>query len=69
MLNTLLGRFKKFISNNDIIANIQAYDSIIPGWLNGWLITMPESCIGFTDFVLSNKWLIEFSNLFSPNNL
>ena len=52
---------KTFISNKNIKPNIfriQAYDSIICGYF----------CIGFTDFMLAGKTLIDFTNLFSPNN-
>ena len=41
------------------IFRIQAYDSIVCGYF----------CIGFIDFMLAGKTLIEFINLFSPNNL
>ena len=37
---------------------MQAYDSIMCGYF----------CIGFIDFKLARKTLIEFTNLFSPNN-
>ena len=39
------------------IYRIQAYDSIICSYL----------CIGFTDFILKDKNLLEYTNLFSPN--
>ena len=48
-------------SNNKNITNIfriQAYDLIIWGYF----------CIGFIDFMLKGKTLIEYTNLFSPNN-
>ena len=38
---------------------MQAYDSIMSGYF----------CVGFIDFMLEGKTLIEFTNLFSPNNL
>ena len=41
------------------IFRIQAYDSIMCGYFR----------IGFIDFMLAGKTLIEFTNLFSPNNL
>ena len=41
------------------IFRIQAYDSIICG----------HFCIGFIDFMLAEKTLAEFTNLFSPNKL
>ena len=50
---------KKFIENKDIKTNIfriQAYNSIICGYF----------CIGFIDFMLSGKTLIDFTGLFSP---
>ena len=61
MFNTFQERFEKFTSNKDIIGNIfriQAYDLIMHGY----------SCMGFIDFMLSNKWLIGFTSLFPPNN-
>ena len=58
---------KAFInSNNDNnnknitinIFRIQAYDLIMCGYF----------CIGFTEFMLAEKTLTEYINLFSPNN-
>ena len=51
---------RKFIRNKNIITNIyriQAYDSIMCGYF----------CIGFIDFMLKGKSLLECTNLFSPN--
>ena len=51
----------KFIENKNTITNIfiiQAYDSIICGCF----------CIGFVYFMLKDKGLTDFTNLFSPNN-
>ena len=51
---------KKCIGNKNFITNIyriQAYNSIIWGYL----------CIGFIDFMLKGKNLLEYTNLFSPN--
>ena len=51
----------KFIGNKGIIANIfrlQAYDLIMCGYF----------CIGFIDVMLDGKSLIDFTNLFSPQN-
>ena len=51
----------KFIGNKSIIKKnykIQAYDSIMCGYLG----------IGFTDFMLKGKSLLDYANLFSPNN-
>ena len=51
---------KKFIGNKIIITNIyriQAYSSIMCGYV----------CIGFVDFILKDKSLLEYTNLFSPN--
>ena len=53
-------KIKKFIRNKNIITNIYtiwAYDSII----------CPYFCNGFIDFKLKGKSLIEYTNLFSPN--
>ena len=50
---------KKFIGNKNIITNIyriQAYDSMC-----GY------SSIGFIDFMLKDKSLLDYTNLFSPN--
>ena len=49
---------KKFIQNKNItnIYRIQAYDSIICEYL----------CIGFIDFMLKGKRLLENTNSFSP---
>ena len=52
---------KKIIGNKDIILyiyKIQAYGSIMCGYV----------CIGFIDFMLNNKSLFDFTNLFSSNN-
>ena len=50
---------RKFIGNKNItnIYRIQAYDSIMCGYI----------CIGFIDFMLKGKSLLEYTNLFSPN--
>ena len=50
---------KKFIGNKNIKANIyrvQANDLIMCGYF----------CIGFIDFMLEGKTLIDYTNLFSP---
>ena len=50
---------KKFIGNKDIITNfyrIQVYDSIMCGCF----------CIGFIDFMLKGKRLLDYTNLHSP---
>ena len=52
---------KKCINNKNIIANIlriQAYDSVICGYF----------CTGFINFMFKGNSLIDFINLFSPNN-
>ena len=52
---------KKFIGNKNVLINIyrmQAYDSIICGYF----------CIGFIDFMLKRKSLLQYTNLFSPND-
>ena len=51
---------KKFIGNKNIITKIyriQAYDSIMCRYF----------CIGFMDFMLKGKRLLDYTNLFSPN--
>ena len=52
---------KRFIGNKTIITNIyriQAYD----------LITCGYFCIRFIDFTLKDKNLLDYTNLFSPND-
>ena len=52
---------KKFIANKNIIKNIyriQAYDSIMCGYF----------CIVIIGFMLTSKNLLDFTNLFSPND-
>ena len=52
---------KKFIGNKDIKANIfrlQAYDSIMCGYY----------CIEFINYMLKGKTLLDYTNLFSPND-
>ena len=51
---------RKFIGNKNIITNIyrtQAYDSIMRGYF----------CTGFIDFMSKDTQLLEYTNLFSPN--
>ena len=52
---------KKFMGNKIIITNIcrvQAYDLIICGYF----------CMEFIDFMLKGKSLLQYKNLFSPND-
>ena len=52
---------KKFIGDKNIITNIyrtQAYDSIMCGYF----------CIGLVGFMLKGKSLLDYTNLFSPND-
>ena len=52
---------KQFIGNKNIITNIhriQAFDSIMCGYF----------CIGFIDFMLKRKSLLEYTYLFCPND-
>ena len=52
---------KKFIGNKNMVTNIyriQAYNSIMHGYF----------CIGFIDFMLKSKCLLDYTNLFSPND-
>ena len=52
---------KKFIGNKNIITNIYripTYNSIMCG----------DFCIGFIDFMLKSKSLLDYTNLFSTNN-
>ena len=60
-LNIFQKKLKKLIENKNIITHIyriQAYDSIMCGYF----------CIGFIDFMLKVKNLLEYTNLFSPKN-
>ena len=53
---------KKFIGNKDIKTNIfrlQTYDSIMCGYF----------CIEFISYMFKGKTLLEYTNLFSPNDL
>ena len=52
---------KKFIKNKNLVIRIyriQAYDSIRWGYF----------CIGFINFLLNGKSLLDYTNLFSSNN-
>ena len=52
---------RKFIGNKNIKTNvyrIQTYDSVMWGYY----------CIRFIDFMLKDKSLLEYANLFSPND-
>ena len=52
---------KKLIGNKNIKANIfriQANNSVMCGYF----------CIGFIDFILAHKALIDYTNLFSPHD-
>ena len=52
---------KKFIGNKNVVTNIymiEAYDSIMCGYF----------CVGFINFMLKGKSLLEYINLFSPND-
>ena len=53
---------RKFIGNNNITTNIyriQGYDSILCGYF----------CIGFIDFMLKGRSLLEYTNLFSTTRI
>ena len=52
---------ERFIKESIVVANIfriQAYDSIMCRYV----------CIGFIDFMLADKTLTNFTDLFSPND-
>ena len=52
-------KFKKIIRNKKMITNIyriQAHDTIVCGYF----------CIGFIDFMLKGKSLLDYTNLFYP---
>ena len=51
----------KFFGNRNIITNIyriQAYDSMMCGYF----------CIGFIEFMLKGKSLLDYTNLYFPND-
>ena len=51
---------RKFVRNKNIITNIyriQAYNSVMCGYF----------CVGFIDFMLKGKSLLEYTYLCSPN--
>ena len=57
----ILKEIKQFLGNKNIIANIyriQIYVSIICEYF----------CIGFIDFLLKSKSLLNYTNLVSPND-
>ena len=59
-LNIFQEKLKRVIGNKNITTNIyriQAYDSIMCG----------HFCIGFINFLLKDKTLLDYTNLFSPN--
>ena len=52
---------KGFVGNKSIAANsfrVQANDSVMCGYF----------CIGFIDFILADKKLTDFTNMFSPHD-
>ena len=52
---------KKFMENKNIMTNIhriQAYDLIMCAYF----------CVGFINFMLNSKSLLDYTNLFSPNH-
>ena len=52
-------KFKFFFGNKNItnVYRIQAYNSVMCGYF----------CIGFIDFILKGKSLLEYTNVFSPS--
>ena len=57
----ILKEINKFIGNSDIKSNIfriQAYDSIMCRYF----------CIKFINYMLKGKTLLDYTNLFSPND-
>ena len=60
-LNLFQKKFKQFIGSRNVVINIyriQTCDSIMCGYF----------CIGFIDFILKGKSLLDYTNLFSPND-
>ena len=58
-LNILQNKFKNSYETKSIITNIyrtQAYDLIMSGYY----------CIGFIDFILKDKSLLDYTNVFFP---
>ena len=61
VIDHIPNEIKKFIGNNNIKSNIfriQAYDSIMCGYY----------CIEFINYMLKGKTLLDYTNLFSPND-
>ena len=61
MLNIIPEEIKEFFRNKNIITNIfrvQANNSVMCVYF----------CIGFIDFMLADKKLTDFTNLFSPHD-
>ena len=59
-MNIIQKKLKEFIGNKNIITSIyriQAFDS-----MRGYF------CIGFIDFTVKGKGLLDYINLFYPNN-
>ena len=56
----ILKELKKFIGNENIITNIYRIQPCN-------LIMSRYFCIGFIDFILKGKSLLDYTNLFSPN--
>ena len=53
-------KIRKFLGIKNIVTNvyrIQAYDSVMCAYF----------CTGFIDFMLKGKCLLDYANLFSPN--
>ena len=60
-LEYIPNEIKQFIGNKSITSNIfrlQAYNSVMCGYF----------CIAFIDFMLKGKTLLQFTNMFSPND-
>ena len=60
-MNIFQKKPKKFIGNKSFVTNIyrtHAFDSIMCSYF----------CIGFVDFMLKGKSLLEYTNLFCPND-
>ena len=53
-------QIRKFIGNKNIVTNIYGMQVFCS-------ITCRYFCIGFIDFMLKDKSLLEYTNLFSPN--
>ena len=57
------------IKNGAYVMNLDEYHDISTHWVSHWYKVMcGYFCIGFINFMFNGNSLIDFTNLFSPNN-